>query len=139
MGALYNNGWNARGIAMGANPVTTALMKPIDVTRSNGFSMQFEITAAITVAAQVEFWAIPANADGTPNTGAAYQITEADLCDITGASVVVDAVSFPTTLAVGTILWARPRNFPEKWMSIKGSAVGTIASISAVAVTDRLK
>jgi hypothetical protein len=141
MAALYNNGFMCRALSLAtAGVVANTVVKAVDVTLGNGFSAQFEVTSAIATAAQVEFWAVPATVGSptVPNLAGAYQITEVDLCDITGASLVVDAVNVPVGTPVGTVVWARPRSFPERFFGVKGVA-GDFAHLSPVAVFDRLK
>ena len=73
-----------------------------------------------------------------PNLAGAYQITETDLCDITGQSIVADAINVPVGTPIGSVIWARPRCLPERFLGIKGAA-GDFAHLSAVAVFDGLK
>lgn len=137
--ALYNNGFDARGIALGGNTVTDTPTKAVDITTHLGLSIGFEVLEGWTGPARVEFWAYPALAGSNgcqPDLANGHLIQEGALCDITGATIEGDAIDFPTTLSPGDYVWGRPRCPDEKFISVKGVS-GDYAHLSPVVVQDR--
>jgi len=139
MSALYNNGWDSRGISLG-NPVTATPAIAVDISDCLGFSVGFEVLAGFAGPATMEFWAYPPLASDMtkPDLASGTLISEGAFCDVAGANVAADVVNLPATLHAGDYVWGRPRCFPEKFLGVKGAS-GDFAHISAVAVKTRLK
>jgi hypothetical protein len=142
MAALYNNGWEVRSFAMNpANVVEAVPTKAVDVTQATKLSFQFEVQNGYAAATTIEFWAYPdlAGTNGcSPDLANGVQIAEIDLCDITGKSLVVDAVNIPANTPIGSRIWARPRCFPYRWVGVKGVA-GDFAKVSPTAAFSGVK